>query len=113
MLFSNLGANSFSHLPSKGLRNVVHMKTHNNPRLVDFPGPARFPKARSLVLSYAYHCCQFMPSTFENQLVPDYADFGHLQETVYFPGEGNFDHVFWQNNNATLWAGRWQFRRLP
>ena len=63
--------NLFPRFPTSGLRSLVHVKTHNNPNLVDFPGSAHFPKVRSLVLSYAYHCCQFLPSTYENQL-PDY-----------------------------------------
>jgi leucine-rich repeat-containing G protein-coupled receptor 6 len=61
--------NTFARFPSKGLQNVLHIKTHNNPNLKEFPGSARFPKVQNLVLSYAYHCCQFIPSTFEN-LVP-------------------------------------------
>lgn len=100
----NLGVNLFSEFPSKGLENVLHVKTHNNPSLKDFPGTARFPKVRSLVLSYAYHCCQFMPSTYENVL-HDYADFDNLQETVFFPGEGNFDHTFWHANGSNIWSG--------
>ncbi len=63
--------NSFSKFPTRGLRNVLHIKSHNNPQLEDFPSAAHFPKVRSLVLSYAYHCCQFLPSTYENVL-PDY-----------------------------------------
>ena len=107
-LHSNLGANRFPSFPSKGLSNVLHLKVHNNPLLVDFPGWSRFPRVRSLVLSYAYHCCQFMPSTYENVL-PDYGDFGGggggLQETVFFPGEGNFDHSHWHQGNASdIWS---------
>lgn len=37
-LFRNLGENTFSKFPTKGLQNIVHLKTHNNPNLVEFPG---------------------------------------------------------------------------
>ena len=67
--YSNLGENNFPKFPTKGLENVVDLKTHNNPNLVDFPKAHNFPKVQNLMLSYAYHCCQFMPSTYEN-LIP-------------------------------------------
>jgi len=99
---SNLGINVFSKFPSKGLKNVIHIKTHNNPNLKEFPGSGRFPKVQNLVLSYAYHCCQFMPSTYEN-LIPDYTDFGTLKETVFFPGEhGDLDHSIWDTNDSSV-----------
>ena len=67
--YSNLGENNFPKFPTKGLSNIVDLKTHNNPALIDFPSAQAFPKVQNLILSYAYHCCQFMPSTFEN-LIP-------------------------------------------
>jgi hypothetical protein len=63
--------NKFSKFPTKGLRNLIEIKTHNNPELVDFPTTQEFPNVQNLVMSYAYHCCQFMPSTFE-QFIPEY-----------------------------------------
>ena len=54
--------NLFADFPSRGLDSVLHLKAHNNPNLRDFPGAARFPRVRSLVLSYAYHCCSFLAS---------------------------------------------------
>ena len=65
----NLGENNFPKFPTKGLKNVVDLKSHNNPALVDFPQANAFPKVQNLILSYAYHCCQFMPSTFENLIL--------------------------------------------
>ena len=56
----NVGVNDFSEFPSQGLQSLVHIKAHNNPNLQDFPSCTRFPKVKTLVLSYAYHCCQFM-----------------------------------------------------
>jgi leucine-rich repeat-containing G protein-coupled receptor 6 len=104
-IFSNLGMNTFSKFPSKGLKNVIHIKTHNNPNLKEFPGSGRFPKVQNLVLSYAYHCCQFIPSTYEN-IIPDYSDFGNLKETVFFPGEGEgFDQSLWNaNDSSAFWS---------
>jgi hypothetical protein len=70
-LCRNLGVNKFSKFPTKGLRNLIEIKTHNNPELIDFPTSQEFPNVQNLVMSYAYHCCQFMPSTFE-QFIPEY-----------------------------------------
>ena len=73
-------------LPSKGLKTIVELKAHNNPALKDFPTAEvighwwsnilhnissweifqSFPHIRVVRPSYAYHCCQFMPSTYEN-----------------------------------------------
>ncbi len=64
--------NRFPHFPTLGLKSVLHIKTHNNPQLEDFPSSEHFPNVQSLTLSYAYHCCLFMPSTFANR-VPDFA----------------------------------------
>ena len=58
----NLGVNQFSEFPSGGLENLVHIKVHNNPSLQDFPSHQRFPKIKTLILSYAYHCCSFLAS---------------------------------------------------
>jgi hypothetical protein len=64
-----------------------------------------FPNIRLVRASYAYHCCQFLPSTYE-QSVPEYADFSDLTEKVYFPGDleagGHFKNhslpsVIWSN----------------
>lgn len=57
----NLGNNIFPELPTEGLTTVNHLKTFNNPKLREFPSPASFPKIQTLVLSYAYHCCSFLP----------------------------------------------------
>ena len=68
--FRNLGVNQFPDFPSRGLDNVLHLKAHNNPNLKDFPGAARFPRVRSLVLSYAYHCCSFLASNSQSRQSP-------------------------------------------
>ena len=99
----NLGENSFSQFPSKGLKNLAHIKVHNNPSLEEFPSSPRFPKIQSLVLSYAYHCCQFIPETFETN-VPEYPDFGNWEETILFPGEVDFDPELWNHNATQLWT---------
>ena len=99
----NLGENKFSQFPSKGLKNLAHIKVHNNPSLEEFPSSPRFPKIQSLVLSYAYHCCQFIPETFETN-VPEYPDFGNWEETILFPGEVDFDPELWNHNATQLWT---------
>lgn len=99
----NLGENGFSRFPSKGLKNLAHIKVHNNPSLEEFPSSPRFPKIQTLVLSYAYHCCQFIPETFETP-VPEYPDFGNWEETILFPGEVDFDPELWNHNATQLWT---------
>ena len=70
----NVGVNDFSDFPSEGLQSLKHIKAHNNPNLQDFPSCTRFPNVKTLVLSYAYHCCQFMQETYQNSF-PEYTNF--------------------------------------
>merc|ERR1719367_1838777 len=99
----NLGQNSFPMLPSKGLKTIVELKAHNNPALKDFPTAESFPHIRVVRPSYAYHCCQFMPSTYEN-LVPEYADFGDLREDIFFPGEFDLSQFGNQTMPSVIWS---------
>ena len=102
----NLGVNKFSKFPTKGLKNLLDIKTHNNPNLVDFPTAKEFPKVQNLVMSYAYHCCQFMPSTFEN-FIPEYGDdYDTLKEEIELPGElglgsWNSSEIIWTTSNGS------------
>ncbi|KAJ0172848.1 hypothetical protein K1T71_011987 [Dendrolimus kikuchii] len=57
----NVGNNMFPVLPAAGLQRLLHLKAHNNPNLRHFHPPELFPRIQTLVLSYAYHCCEFMP----------------------------------------------------
>ncbi|XP_045778149.1 follicle-stimulating hormone receptor [Maniola jurtina] len=57
----NVGNNRFPVLPASGLQRLLHLKAHNNPALRRFHPPELFPRIQTLVLSYAYHCCEFMP----------------------------------------------------
>ncbi|CAG9782351.1 unnamed protein product [Diatraea saccharalis] len=57
----NVGNNVFPWLPASGLQRLLHLKAHNNPHLRHFHPPELFPRIQTLVLSYAYHCCEFMP----------------------------------------------------
>ncbi|XP_031765012.2 follicle-stimulating hormone receptor isoform X2 [Galleria mellonella] len=57
----NVGNNVFPWLPASGLQRLLHLKAHNNPNLRHFHPPELFPNIQTLVLSYAYHCCEFMP----------------------------------------------------
>lgn len=52
----------FPELPHQGLKRVIALKVHNNRNLREFPSPENFPNIRTLVLSYAYHCCSFLRS---------------------------------------------------
>ncbi|CAK1542778.1 unnamed protein product [Leptosia nina] len=57
----NVGNNMFPSLPASGLQQLLHLKAHNNPHLRRFHPPELFPRIQTLVLSYAYHCCEFLP----------------------------------------------------
>ncbi|XP_049878273.1 lutropin-choriogonadotropic hormone receptor-like [Pectinophora gossypiella] len=57
----NVGENQLAWLPAGGLQRLRHLKAHNNPALRRFHPPELFPRIETLVLSYAYHCCEFLP----------------------------------------------------
>ncbi|RZF37364.1 hypothetical protein LSTR_LSTR010459 [Laodelphax striatellus] len=115
----NLGNNVFSELPTAGLERLLHLKTFNNGHLRDFPPPSAFPRVQSLVLSYAYHCCAFLPSngggsapltvggggpTGGNTLMGG-AGGQHantpLHESVLFPTDNEFDMTLWNSKNLS------------
>ena len=108
----NLGVNKFSKFPTKGLKNLIDIKTHNNPKLVDFPTAKEFPNVQNLVMSYAYHCCQFLPSTFEN-FIPEYGeDYDTLKEEIELPGEiglgpWNSSEIIWTTTNGSHDLAAW------
>ncbi|XP_055684982.1 lutropin-choriogonadotropic hormone receptor isoform X2 [Lutzomyia longipalpis] len=95
----NLGNNIFPQLPATGLHRLLHLKTFNNPKLRDFPPPETFPRIQTLVLSYAYHCCSFLPLLalgHRNKAPP-------LQEAVLFPSDNEFDMSLWNNSLTDIW----------
>lgn len=96
----NLGVNNFPKFPTKGLKNLIEIKTHNNPALTEFPTAKELPNVQSLVMSYAYHCCQFMPSTFQH-FIPEYEEYDTLTEEIYLPGDYGLDA--W-NNSDIIWT---------
>lgn len=93
----NLGNNMFPVLPTAGLERLLHLKTFNNPRLREFPPPESFPRVQSLVLSYAYHCCVFLP------LVPAEPPRPPLRESVLFPTDNEFDMSLWNSSLTDIW----------
>ncbi|KAB0799724.1 hypothetical protein PPYR_07604 [Photinus pyralis] len=95
----NLGNNIFPHLPTAGLERLRHLKTFNNPHLRDFPSPENFPRIQSLVLSYAYHCCAFIPLIPSNPPPP-----AKVKDIVLFPGDDeDIDLTFWNSSGTDLW----------
>jgi len=94
-----LGNNKFPHLPEQGLSNLLHLKTFNNPNLREFPGPQHFPRIVTLVLSYAYHCCAFLPPEDEDETKSFI-----FSDTVIFPGSGSFDPSLWNDSSTDFWA---------
>lgn len=94
----NVGNNLFSVLPPHGLDGLLHLKTFNNPNLREFPSPEHFPRIQSLVLSYAYHCCAFLP------LIPaEPPPRANLHETVLFPNSNEFDMSLWNSSLTDVW----------
>jgi len=99
----NVGQNNFPFLPYQGLKTIIELKAHNNPMLKEFPKAESFPHIRVVRPSYAYHCCLFLPSTYEH-VVPEYADFGDLSENVYFPGEIDLSQFGNQTMPSVIWS---------
>ncbi|XP_037910640.1 leucine-rich repeat-containing G-protein coupled receptor 5 isoform X3 [Hermetia illucens] len=96
----NLGNNIFPNLPTNGLNRLLHLKTFNNPKLREFPSPEVFPRIQTLVLSYAYHCCPFLPLVAASQTSKTPQLF---QEAVLFPSDSEFDMSLWNNSLTDIW----------
>ena len=62
-----------------------------------------FPNIRLVRPSSAYHCCQFLPSTYE-QAVPEYADFSDLTEKVFFPGDIEIGQFKNHSLHPVIWS---------
>ncbi|XP_058985535.1 leucine-rich repeat-containing G-protein coupled receptor 4 isoform X2 [Musca domestica] len=95
----NLGNNIFPELPANGLQRLLHLKTFNNPKLRNFPSPETFPRIQTLILSYAYHCCPFIPlvAMSASKKPP------LVQEAVLFPSDAEFDMSLWNNSMMDIW----------
>ncbi|OXA63321.1 Leucine-rich repeat-containing G-protein coupled receptor 5 [Folsomia candida] len=101
----NLGNNFFPDMPTKGLDRVVELKTFNNPNLREFPGPESFPRARRLVLSYAYHCCQFVADVSAPTSSKSFFDQSPIEESVLYPTEVGFRNALSELNLTDSWQG--------
>lgn len=118
ILRRNLGNNIFPTLPIKGLSGLLHLKTFNNPALREFPAPELFPRVRTMVLSYAYHCCPFVT---EDELEASYeggslsaGDVNEdelIQESVLFPTDNDFDMSLWNQSLTDIWPQLREFSR--
>lgn len=86
-------------MPSAGLERLLHLKTHNNPNLRDLPEPECFPRIQTLVLSYAYHCCAFLPLV-PSDGVPSENTRTPVSETVLFPTDNEFDLTLWNSSHV-------------
>ena len=67
-----------------------------------------FPHIRVVRPSYAYHCCLFMPSTYEH-IVTEYGDFGDLSEDVFFPGQFDMAKFGNQTIPSVIWSNTGEF----
>lgn len=97
--YRNLGNNVFPTLPTEGFQRILHLKTFNNPRLKVFPPIEAFPRIRTLILSYAYHCCAFLPLLTTNTKVVE----SRYKEEVFFPGNDQFDMTLWNSSFSDIW----------
>lgn len=94
----NLGNNIFPTLPTRGLDRLLHLKTFNNPHLREFPEPENFPRIQTLALSYAYHCCSYLP------LIPaEPPPKPSLHDSIIFPTENEFDMSLWNSSLTDIW----------
>ncbi|XP_023318341.1 lutropin-choriogonadotropic hormone receptor-like, partial [Trichogramma pretiosum] len=103
----NLGNNVFPSLPVKGLSHLLHLKTFNNPVLREFPAPSEFPRIRTMILSYAYHCCYFANLPASSKSSDSSAEATErsqlLHESVLFPSDDEFDLSLWNSNLTDIW----------
>lgn len=75
----------------------MHLKTFNNPNLREFPGPHHFPRIMTLVLSYAYHCCAFLPQEDEEE-----QELKMIDSVYPIDHNGTVDPSLW--NDTDFWA---------
>ncbi|KAK3103769.1 hypothetical protein FSP39_021739 [Pinctada imbricata] len=66
-IYRNLAENDFPVLPTEGLLNLRKLKTFHNNALQEPINPSDLPNVQILVLSYAYHCCNFRKITRQEQ----------------------------------------------
>lgn len=100
--YSNVGDNQFPLLPAAGLQHVWLLRAHNNPQLRRFHPPAALPRARTLVLSYAYHCCEFLQESVPPAApAPPTDDAAALSDFVLVAGR-ELDAAVW-GNVTDLW----------
>ncbi|XP_075982432.1 G-protein coupled receptor rickets isoform X2 [Anticarsia gemmatalis] len=97
----NVGNNVFAWLPAAGLQRLLHLKAHNNPHLRHFHPPDAFPRVQTLVLSYAYHCCEFMP-LMEGGAEPDAPGQDASSDVVILPPL-HVDPAAWANT-TDIWS---------
>lgn len=60
---------------------------------------------QTLVLSYAYHCCPFLPL----MTMAPASKHPSLKESVLFPTDDDFDRTLWNNSQTDIWP---QLRKL-
>ncbi|XP_047027402.1 lutropin-choriogonadotropic hormone receptor [Helicoverpa zea] len=95
----NVGNNVFPWLPAAGLQRLLHLKAHNNPNLRRFHPPELLPRIQTLVLSYAYHCCEFLPL----MEAPEEEDAPDLPSDLVILPPQHVDAAAWANA-TDLWA---------
>lgn len=88
----------FPTLPINGLQNLRHLKTFNNPKLEEFPSTESFPSIKTMVLSYAYHCCAFL-SMNNNELIERIP----IRESIIFPTDNSLDASLWNSSLLNVW----------
>ncbi|XP_060080836.1 leucine-rich repeat-containing G-protein coupled receptor 5-like [Ylistrum balloti] len=85
----NLSENEFPRLPIDGLQKLRVLKTFHNTNLQEALPSARLPNIEILVLSYAYHCCDFIyggrKDYGETKLKEDVRWLNHKHDNQTFP----------------------------
>lgn len=95
-------------MPHKYLKSLREIKIHNNRHLINFPEPEHFPKLLKMVMSYAYHCCQFLgKANHLNQSSASTADsISDIKETILFINAKNIDLDIWGMGDHNMTVGK-------
>ncbi|CAM1302015.1 LGR4 (predicted) [Pycnogonum litorale] len=107
----NLGNNMFRMMPTDGLESLRFLKVHNNPELKTFPSHQSFPSVQKLILSYAYHCCEFRtrpPYKYHNGTESAITSDGRhkIKETVvWLKDSANINMDMWRTGKQNVSSG--------
>lgn len=96
-IYRNLGNNIFPKLPKNGLKNVLHLKTFNNPKLREFPPPDTFPRIQ----------VEFLCATFYGAAINAFLNALIIVTNVSYLMVKRGDHYWWWDKKCySLWFSK-------